>query len=122
MTLEVSEVYHEIIVCKMIAHQIFLEPFCILHRQIHFTLRIHYVNRGDLAITTLLNGTSMGFRIRTVAAVSGITLHDVAFYFLHKRTDQFGAEMIALSRFTGTDFHGYFAFRLYPQRIENIDE
>ena len=59
MTLEMGEVYHKVVICKVAANKIFCKPLCILHRKVHASFLIHDVNRSYLAITSLLYGTTV---------------------------------------------------------------
>ena len=60
MTLEMGEIYKEIVIGQMTSDTIILEVFCIRYRQVDISVCIHYINFSDVAIAALFYRTAMG--------------------------------------------------------------
>ena len=107
VTLEVGEVDHEVVVAQMASHNVVLQVAAIDNRQVHRVFFVHDVNRGDGIVSSLGNGLTVGCGGGAATTVGSVALHDIAADQLHKIFNEFGAQVVALCRLAGTDFHSH---------------
>lgn len=63
MSFEMGEINHEVIIGKMAPDKIILKVCCITHGQQDASFLVHDIDRGNLAIASLFNGTPMVGRV-----------------------------------------------------------
>lgn len=115
---EVGKVDHEIVVGQVSADDILGKPGCILHGQEHRAVGVHDIDGGNAAVTALFDSAAMVGGVGAVAAIGGVTFHDIAVDELNEGCDKIGAQLIALFRFACADFDSHFALRLNAKCIE----
>ena len=117
MSLEMSQVDHEIIVLDMRSDDIVFDPSVIGNRYLDLAFFIHDVNRGDPVIAALGDFLAVGGSGRAVAFVRRIAFHDVAVHLLYQRSDEFRPEVVGLLGFPGGNLHGDPSLCFYTESL-----
>ena len=86
MSIEMGEVDHKIVVCKMRAHNVVLQVFRVDDREVHHALLVHDVHGDDHAI-------------------GGVALYDISSHHLHQVLGELRPMMIRLVRLSCGIFH-----------------
>ena len=86
-------------------------------RNLNFTAHIHDLDRGDVAVATLLEHIEAFLRGFAVAVVCGGAFHQRATDLLYEILDERRIEIIGFLGFTRMDLNGHLAFRRCAQRM-----
>ena len=122
MTLEVGEVYHEVVVLQSRSHEVVLYVGGVAHRYLELAVGVHYLHLGNLGESVFLSHAHVFLCRAAASAVSRVALHDGAVHLLHQRTDERGLQIVGVAGLAGAHFHCHAALCLASERLVYLDE
>ena len=90
MTLEVGEVYHEVVIFQMCAHDVAFDVGIVLHGDFKFAFLVHQIDLEHRRKTVVFDGLPMLLECGSLAAVCGVALHDGAAHGFDEVFDEVG--------------------------------
>ena len=101
VSLEVGEVYHEVIILYVAAHDVVFQVCGVAYRDIYSPLLVHDIYRGYTGEAVLADSLPVVFACGTRAAVCGVALYDCAMHLVEERLDEIGAQVAGLLGLSG---------------------
>ena len=100
MSLEVGEVDHEVVVGKVLAHDIVFQVFLVLNGDADVVELIHDVHGEDAVEAMVMNRLPMFLGILTGTAVCCAALHNRTVYLIHQIADECGFQVMGITTLT----------------------
>ena len=112
VSLEVSQINHEVIVLQVRAYDVILNVRRILHGYLELALLVHQVHVEARREAMVANHLPVVFKGHALALVGGVALNDGASHLVHQLSYQLRLQIVGVSSLAGRDFHGHAALSL----------